>query len=55
MLYIATASYTYVLISDSTPMTEKFADFERREDMAMISVGDLRDVGMDRAGNSDPR
>lgn len=55
MLYIATAYCTCVLILDSTPMAEKFAHFRRREDVVVISVGDLRDVGMERAGNSDPR
>jgi hypothetical protein len=54
MLYIATAYYTCVLIPDSTSMTEKSAHSRRREDMVVISVGDLRGVGMERAGNSDP-
>jgi len=36
-------------------MAEKFAHIRRREDMVVIAVGDLCDVGMERAENSDPR
>jgi hypothetical protein len=52
MLYIATASHTHVLTSDDIPVTEKFTDFRRGDDMVVISVAGLRAGNKQSAMNS---